>query len=404
MKMVVICYSIHTGTYTMHPHHPLRRKPARMSNTYGQFQHLDTYDTSIGTVIAEPHYCHPPSTNQEDAFQLLSDADVWEPWPPNPKDFLRSSLASHCFWLASHPPSLRAVQEYAGQHWKICACFPSFGHIHLLYATSRDNQACAELPWVIAHKPPQSPDGDDNGDDEGPVYLPADLCICDCAIKAAQVESSPAQYQTGPMLLLSHWLCEHGEWKPLVRDDLPTQWRDRSDWNAFVVELYCVAWPADCMDQLSGCLRDRETHQRWLPSVIDAVVSNRDIDALVLQCAAALLLFPSPPSLIRTIWDAIRTDDGILLQWLSASFVPASMARVLWTTTPDRLPPAVWRAAIQMFNHMKEEATTDPTTKTDMCVNVSMTNDCDLVLQRLPNTDDCHGGEFMWLDGHILCC
>jgi hypothetical protein len=365
-----------------------RQQPMPLPNTYGLFQHLDSYETGITTVIAEPqYYCLPSATIN--TFKLLLDADIWEPWPPNPKDFLRSSLAAHCLWLASHPKSLRVVQEYAGQHWAACDCFPAFGHIHILYAAITDDND--ELPWAVAHKLPPSPDGDDNGDEEGPVYLPADLCICDCAMKAAHVELC----ETGPFRLLSHWLSEYGEWKRLSRAHLPPG----TDWNAFVMELYCVTWPVDSIHLLSHRMRERDTHHQWLPSVVEAVVSNRDIDAVVLQCAASLLLLPSPPSLMRAIWNSIRTNPSgehtVIVQWLFTTH--NRRGRIQWTTVADRLPPAVWRAAVPIFNN----ATDNPLCEIDnVIVTISVSNAGDIVLCRVPHND----GDFVWLDGHILCC
>lgn len=360
------------------------------NNTYGHFQHLDSYENPIDTTIAAPMYCAPP---KDMGFQLSEDANVWEAWPPNPQDFVRSIMASHCNWLASQTP-FHAVLKYAGRHWQLYKCFPSFGHIHLLYAVAYTGAELA-LPWALAHSSRRFRDEDDNGPDEGPVYLPAELCICDCAIKAADEVHSVTKCETGPFRLLSQWLCEYGEWQLLLLNEIPIQHVCE---NAFLLEVYCVAWPADSTAELTLLIQNGHDHSVWLPHVIDTVASNRDIDYLVLQCAASLLLLPKVPHILQAIFEQLHNQDthGPLGQWLCLTTTSTE-----WICERAGLP-AVWCAATNIFNRMSKA-----NQPAKSIIRVSSQSDTVVIHHMRVNWFDVSQpisyGPFMWKEGRILC-
>lgn len=371
------------------------RQPKSIPNTFGHFCQLDTYTEPIATVISKPSYCSPPPFDKDCCLNLEHTDNVWEPWPPNPHTFIHSSLASHCYWLASQVPA-HVVLQYAREHWNVRRCLPSFGHVHLLYAC-QPNTPVAH-PWTKVHDRLQWTDTEDDACEEGLVYLPAELCVCDCAVKAAD---TGYECKTGPMLLLSQWLGEWGEWCLLPQTSLPIkppmQSGDAVDWTNFLLELYCVAWPMDGLNELSNKLREKQYHSQWLPPVIDTVASNRDMDPLVLQSAASMLLLsPHLPSLIHAIWICLRRPhqaSGPIADWLSIH--PDQSPNVVWEHGgPSSCIPAVWRAAANAFNGLVD-AQMDTTTR----VVVNFTSDC-VSLQRLPL---CESGSFVWKDGGILC-
>ena len=310
------------------------RQSASIPNTFGQFQHLDVYDKPTETTIATPEYHSSPNSTERCHGMEISDA--WEPWPSEPSVLRSSVLAAHCGWMASQEPP-HAVCEYARAHWARNHCFPSLGHVHLLYASANPPDP-ALYPWTTIHGHAPREDACT----EGLVHLPAELCICDCAIVRADGE------RPGPLQLLSRWLVDSGSWRTLPRECLPVQ--QGGDWNHFLMELYCVAWPVHALGELGDAVRNPKFHSAWLPPVIDAVASNRNIDATILQCSASLRLFEPPPGIIRAIWAAYRDPAaaaGPIASWLA----PEPLTSIRWeTTVPHHTLPAVWYAAITIFN------------------------------------------------------
>jgi hypothetical protein len=392
------CYVKGPSTYTPNDTHlfsdSMRSRQAKsIPNTFGHFTHLDTYTEPIATVISNPSYCSPPSFNKDCCLKLALCDNEWEPWPPSPQTFLGSVLASHCHWLASQVPT-HAVFAYAREHWNIRKCFPSFGHVHLLYASQPIPTVV--YPWAKAHSRAQSSTDDDEYE-EGLVYLPAELCVCDCAVKAAD---EGYECRTGPLALLSQWLCDSGEWCLLPQSSLPIKPIARSgdvvDWTNFLLELYCVAWPMDALNELSDKLRDTSHHSQWLPPVVDAVVSNRDIDPLVVQSAASLILLsPWTPSLIRAVWLCLRCNDqpvGPIADWLSIDQTPTR--NIAWEQDRTSSMPAVWRAAVRLFGQLND-ANLDPVIRVVIYFSLD-----GVVLQRIPPSNS---GSFVWRDGGILC-
>jgi hypothetical protein len=323
------------------------RRSVSIPNTFGPFQHLDVYDKPMETTVATPVYMSSPMSTEMGCDGDVVP-DVWEMWPPEPAVFRSSVLAAHCGWMASQTPS-HAVCEYARAHWMTKHCFPAFGHVHLLYACTHHSLH----PWTTAHEQAPS-DVQEELCVEGLVYLPAELCICDCAMTRAPVDQ---QLVAGPLQLLSRWLAESGTWRILPRKDLPehppVHPGDTGDWHNFLVELYCVAWPLHALDELGAAVRNPETHGVWVPPVIDAVGSNRNIDATILQCSASLLLFTPPPGIIRDIW-AVYRDPSQQRGGVAAWLTPEPPTSVRWAVS--NALPAIWSGAIAIFNSWTDAA------------------------------------------------
>ena len=282
-----------------------------------------------------------------------------------------------------------------------CMPLPTLSTRHFFYRSVKKKSALdpALYPWTTIHGQAHSGVQEDVCA-EGLVYLPAELCICDCAILRANGEQA-----AGPLQLLSRWLVESGSWLPLARERLPLRPTvhpgDAGDWTNFLLELYCVAWPLHALEELGQAVRNPETHAMWLPPVIDAVGSNRNIDAMILQCSASLLLFMPPPGILRAIWAVYRDPAaaGPIATWLAPT-----VHCIRWVTAPDNTLPAIWQAAITVFNAWMEPEVINPV---HISVEQRQPTDAIELHRSRPSVDEAiteDGGGFVFLDGHIVCC